>query len=157
MYLLNPWADECWWDESAWLHDWGWDTLLDQGFWDKLLQGLSGARGAWALVHGLERGCSWEPPPPPPLWKCEERREERELVPQPDIPRRIKNCFKAFSFVKKRPPTKHFQTGFAANPNPIKFRELVAPAFIFVFVLASWGIQLSEISGHTNLCARMFF
>ena len=117
MYLLNPWADECWWDESAWLHDWGWDTLLDQGFWDKLLQGLSGARGAWALVHGLERGCSWEPPPPPPLWKCEERREERELVPQPDIPRR-KNCFNAFSFVKKKTTYKTFPDWLCSKPKP---------------------------------------
>ena len=112
MYLLDAWADECWWNKSAWLHDWGWDALLDQGFWEKLLQGLGGAWGAWALVHGLDRGCSWEPPPPP-LWKCEERREERELVPQPDMPGRIKKLIPCHFLIlyKKKWPTKHFQTG----------------------------------------------
>ena len=31
----------------------------------------------------VSRGCSWGGPP---LWRVEDRREERELVPQPDIP-----------------------------------------------------------------------
>ena len=127
MYLFDAWADECWWNKSAWLHDWGWDALLDQGFWEKLLQGLGGAWGAWVLVHGLDRGCSWEPPPPP-LWKCEERREERELVPQPDMPGRIKKlipCHFQTLYKKKWTAYKTFPDRLALHQNqtPSKVRE----------------------------------